>query len=222
MNDFKVLNKNYDPEIFNISVNAVQLRQAMIDWKWAVDFGLSDFPKSFIKRYDMNGDGRLNPRELILGAIDHNKHLFGSQTCTHCFEDVAKKIDSMFMYLDCDNDGMLGSEDLWNNLKLLKRPNGTYNMFVLAQDAPIRTSSVNDFILKNMRIKNGQITKTEFRNAVIFGLWDRQTNFYKIIEDESRTLKDLRWKDDENVDIKAYDYIKEVMLRDAKDKLKGH
>jgi len=51
-------------------------------------------------------------------------------------------------------------------------------------------------------------------------MWDRQTDFYKIIEDESRTLKDLRWKDDNMVDIKAYQYIKELMLRDAQNKAK--
>jgi len=220
LNDLKVLNKNYDPAIYNISINAVQLRKAMIDWKWAVDFGLSDFAKSFIKRYDMNGDGRLNVRELILGSIEHNKHLFGSQTCTHCYDEISRKLDAIFMYLDCDNDGLLSAEDLWNNLSKLKRPSGEYNMFVLANDAGIRTAAVNDFILKNMKIRNGNITKVEFRNAIIFGMWDRQTDFYKIIEDESRTLKDLRWKDDNMVDIKAYQYIKELMLRDAQNKAK--
>jgi len=153
LNDLKVLNKNYDPAIYNISINAVQLRKAMIDWKWAVDFGLSDFAKSFIKRYDMNGDGRLNVRELILGSIEHNKHLFGSQTCTHCYDEISRKLDAIFMYLDCDNDGLLSAEDLWNNLSKLKRPSGEYNMFVLANDAGIRTAAVNDFILKNMKNK---------------------------------------------------------------------
>lgn len=120
------------------------------------------------------------------------------------------------MYLDCNNDGLLSAEDLWSNMTKLKRSSPQYNMFVLAKDAPIRTAAVNDFILKNMKVLNGNITKTEFRNAIIYGMWDRQTDFYKILDDESRTLKDLRWKEDSMVDIKAEEYIKELMIRDAK------
>jgi hypothetical protein len=216
MNDLKLLNKNYDPKIYSISVNAVQLHQAMKDWKWSIDFAGSDFAKTFIKKYDMNGDGRLNPRELLLGAIDHNKHLFGSQSCTHCFEDVVKKLDAIFIYVDCDNDGVVSAEDLWNNMAGLKRSSAKNNIFALGLDAGIRTASVNDFVLKNMNASNGMINKVEFRNAIILAMWDRQTDFMKIIEDDERSLKELRWKDDNMVDIKGAQYVTSSLVNEAK------
>jgi len=220
MKNLKLLNKNYDPTIYNVSANAVQIHSAMVDWKGAVDFGKSDYAKSFIAEYDMNGDGRLNPRELILGAIDHNKHLFGMPGCTHCFEDVVKRLDAIFMFIDCDNDGIITAEDLWKNLPKLKRDSPQYNMFALGADAGIRTASVNDFVLKNMSGRSGILTKVAFRNAIILGMWDRQTNFTNIIDDDSRTLKELRWKDDDMVDIKAFEYIRDGMVADSKAKAK--
>jgi len=218
MKDLTLLNKNYDPSIYNVSVNAVQIHKAMIDWKWSADFGLSDFAKSFIKRYDMNGDGRLNPREIILGAIDHNKHLFGMPGCTHCFQEVSKKLDAIFMFIDCDNDGIIKAEDLWNNLPKLKRNSPQFNMFALSKDAGIRTAAVNDFVLKNMSGRSGILTKVAFRNAIILGMWDRQTDFTKVLDDDSRTLKELRWKDDDMVDIKAEEYIKDGFIAEMKKK----
>jgi hypothetical protein len=216
MKDLKLLNKNYDPNLYSVSVNANQLHSAMAIWKWAVDFGLSDYAASFIKRYDINGDGRLNPRELLLGAIDFNKHLFGTDSCNHCFEDVVKKLDAIFMYVDCDNDGIISAEDIWNNLPKLKRSSPQFNIFALGLDAGIRTSSVNDFVLKNMNSANGVLNKVEFRNAVLFAIWDRQTDFTKIVEDDSKTLKELRWKDDNMVDIKGAEYIRNNLVNQAK------
>ena len=115
------------------------------------DLGLKDYAKSFIKKYDMNGDGRLNPRELILGALDHNKHLFGSRICNHCFEYATKKIDAIFTYLDCNNDGIITAENLWNNLPRLKRASNEYNIFALGKNTGFRTDCVNDFVLKKQK-----------------------------------------------------------------------
>lgn len=217
--DLKLINKNYDPDIYSISVNAVQLHEAMKNWSWAVDFGLQDYAVTFIKSYDINGDGRLNARELILGAIDHNKHLFGSVGCTHCFEDLVKKIDAIFLYIDCDSDGVINAEDIWHNLPKMKRSSAQFNIFALGNDAGIRTASVNDFILMNMSARNGVMNKIEFRNALLFGLWNRQTDEKKILDDDSRTLKSLRWKDDMTVDIKAADYIRDQIVDQMKKKL---
>lgn len=218
--NLKKLNKNYEPKIYKISVNTVQLHTAMPKWKWPVDVGLKDFAKTFVKKYDMNGDGRLNPRELILGALEHNKHLFGTGMCTHCFEGVTDKIDALFQYMDCDNDGMIGSEDLWRNLPALKRPTSKYNIFALGRAEGIRTDAINDFILKNNKMTKGSLNKVEFRNGILYGIWDRQTDYFNIIDGTKHSLKNLRWKNGRIVDIKGFNTLKEIRLRKMKKKNK--
>jgi len=122
------------------------------------------------------------------------------------------------MFIDCDNDGIIKAEDLWNNLPKLKRNSPQFNMFALSKDAGIRTAAVNDFVLKNMSGRSGILTKVAFRNAIILGMWDRQTDFTKVLDDDSRTLKELRWKDDDMVDIKAEEYIKDGFIAEMKKK----
>jgi hypothetical protein len=216
--DLKKLNKNYEPKIFEISVNAVQIHEAMKKWNWEIDLGLKDYAVTFIKKYDMNGDGRLNPRELILGALEHNKHLMGTNSCTHCFEGIVDKIDAIFKYLDCDNDGKIGSEDLYSNLKKIKRSSSNYDIFALGFKEGVRVDAINDFILKNNKFQIGALNKNEFRSGILYGIWDRQTDYYSIMEGNERSHKDLRWSDEGEVDTKAFEKLKEIQLSQKKKK----
>jgi len=218
--NLKKINKNYEPKIYKVSVNAVQIHTAMPKWKWSIDVGLKDYAVTFLKKYDMNGDGRLNPRELILGALEHNKHLFGTGICTHCMEGVTDKIDAIFQYLDCDNDGKITSEDLWNNLPKIKRSSTKYDIFALAKNEGIRLDAINDFILKNNVITIGALNKIEFRNGIIYGIWDRQTDFFSIIDGDKKSLKHLRWSSGRTVDTKAFQTLKEIKMSRMKKKAK--
>ena len=214
--NLKKINKNYEPKIYKVSVNTVQLHTAMPKWKWPVDVGLKDFALTFVKKYDMNGDGRLNPRELLLGALEHNKHLFGSGICNHCFEGVTDKIDALFQYMDCDDDGMIGSEDLWRNLPNLNRSTSKYNIFALGKNEGLRTDAINDFILKNNGISRGALNKVEFRNGILFGIWDRQSDYFKIIDGAERSQKKLRWSGGRTVDQKVFKSLKAMALKKKK------
>lgn len=188
----------------------------MPKWKWPVDVGLKDFALTFVKKYDMNGDGRLNPRELLLGALEHNKHLFGSGICNHCFEGVTDKIDALFQYMDCDDDGMIGSEDLWRNLPNLNRSTSKYNIFALGKNEGLRTDAINDFILKNNVISRGALNKVEFRNGILFGIWDRQSDYFKIIDGSERSQKKLRWSGGRTVDQKVFKALKAMAMKKHK------
>lgn len=216
--DLKKLNKNYEPKIFDISVNAVQIHDAMKLWNWDIDVGLKDYAVTFIKKYDFNGDGRLNPRELIIGALEHNKHYWGTTVCTHNFENVIDKIDAIFTYLDCDNDGKIGSEDIYANLKKIKRSSSKYDIFAIGFKDGVRTDAINDFILKNNKFEIGSLNKNEFRNGILYGIWDRQTDYYKILanDDNSRSQKDLRWSDGNTVDTKAFNLLKKIKKNEKK------
>jgi hypothetical protein len=113
--------------------------------------------------------------------------------------------------MDCDNDGLLSAEEIWKNLPKINRYTEKFNIFSFGNDESIRTSSINDFILKNSKIRDGFITRNEFRIGLLLGFWDRQTEFTKILTDDSRTLKKLRWQEDEMIDIALYNYTKKKM-----------
>ena len=204
----KKFTQNYDPQVYDSSVNAVQVRQAFINWKWNGDISNPNLPAKFVKRFDMNFDGRLNPREIVLGALIHNKGMIGTQICENCFNKSSQILQAIFLYLDCNDDGWLSAEEFWGNLKNMNRGSERFNIFSFGVDENIRTAAINDFIIKNGKTKEGFITKDEFRQGVLLGLWDRQTEKTRVIVDDSRTLKTLRWRDDDTVDISLYNYYK--------------
>ena len=210
--NLKHVSKNYDKSLYNLSVNSVQLREAMKKWDWFIDIGAQDYAINFIMKYDMNGDGRLNPRELVLGTIDHNKNALGSGNCKNCFQKFAQRLDAVFIYLDCDNDGFLSAEELWASLPKINRADSKYNIFGINNSDNIRTSAINDFVLKNGGGKEGSVTKEEFRNGILFGFWDRQTTESAIVVDDSRNLKYLRWTDGGVTDTAAFNHLKEQVL----------
>jgi Ca2+-binding EF-hand superfamily protein len=218
LKNLKLINKNYNPKIYDISVNTVQIREAMKSWKWTIEFPKSDYARQMVRTYDTIGDGRLNPREILLAAIWNNLSILGTDSCKFCFEDVVKKIDAIFTFIDCNNDGVIKAEDLWNTLPKLKRGSNKFNIFALGNDAGIRTAAVNDFVLLNGESKIGVLNKAEFRKGVLLAMWDRQTSNYKIEDGPVRTLKNLRWKNNDTVDIKAKEYITKKMVKELKKK----
>jgi len=207
-----------DTDVHKLSINAVQVNEGLKENRWFFDRSLKDNAKNFVKNFDLNGDGRLSPRELILGSIYHNKGILGSDDCTMCYEDLSDKIDGIFAYIDCDNDGLVSAEEMWEHLPKLRRDTTKWNFYNLAGDATIRTAVVNDFILKNTWSVKGRVSKNEFRLGVLLGFWDRQTDDHGIVKDDSKNLKKLRWADDDVVDIGALEYIKNKAEATAKAK----
>jgi len=112
-----------------------------------------------------------------------------------------------------DNDGLLSAEEMWKNLAGMKRNTEKWNIFSFGNDENIRTAAVNDFILKNMKIKNGKLTRKEFRTGILLGIWDRQTEKTQIISDDSRNMKNLRWDENDMLDVALYNYYKKKMTK---------
>jgi hypothetical protein len=208
----KLFTKNFNAEIYGVSANLPQLQAAITKWKWNVNPGDPTALRSIIMKYDMNFDGRLNPRELILASIWNNKQTIGSPLCNHCYFEVGKTLDAIFLYLDCDNDGLLSAEEIWGNLPNIKRSTEKWNMFAFGNDESIRTAAINDFILKNTKTKDGYITRNEFRIGMLLGFWDRQVEKTKIVDDDSRNLKKLRWEEGDMIDIALYSYYRKKMI----------
>jgi Ca2+-binding EF-hand superfamily protein len=207
----KKFTENYDSSSYSISATLPQIESAIISWKWPTNPGDPTYFRRFIQKYDMNYDGRLNPREFILASLYQNKQTVGSSLCEYCYFEPGKTLDAIFLYLDCNNDGLLTSEEIWNNLPKINRKTSKWNIFSFGNDQSIRTASVNDFILKNGNTKDGYITRSEFRAGLLLGFWDRQTDVSKILTDDSRTLKNLRWEEGDMIDIALYNYHKKKM-----------
>ena len=209
----KLFTKNYDASVYDVSANTVQIQAALKKWKWAVSPGDPSVYQRIVMKYDMNFDGRLNAREMILASLHNNKQTVGSSLCEHCYFDIGKTLDAIFLYLDCDNDGLLSAEDIWANLPSIARNTEKWNMFSFGNDQSIRTAAINDFILKNMKIKSGKITRNEFRVGILLGIWDRQTEKTQIIGDDGRNMKKLRWEENDMIDIALFNYYKKKMAK---------
>jgi Ca2+-binding EF-hand superfamily protein len=200
-------NKNFNPTTWQNSVTVGQMYQILSTWGWKGAFA-NNPPKKLVDRYDFDGDGRLNPTEFILLAINNNREIFRLPECKqYCFEELFKaKIDPIFRFMDCDQDGYISSENMWNVLSLLKRPNvAQYNMYNCIMPSVLnkgyRTISDNDFILKNSRKFDGFVDITEFRAGVLLGYWDRQTDSNSIFKDDFKNMKSFRWSPDGTKDL---------------------
>ena len=64
-----------------------------------------------------------------------------------------------------------------------------------------------------MKIKNGKITRTEFRVGLLLGFWDRQTEKTQIISNDSRNMKNLRWEEDDMIDVALYNHYKKKLAK---------
>ena len=124
MRDLKKFEKTYDPIVFQNSANSVQIMKSMKAFKWFVDPGMADYAADFVTRYDINHDGRLNPKELTLGAIHYNKNILGSKKCTHCFSTVSRRLGALFSYLDCGDTGFINA-DIMIKLTAIKKTNSS-------------------------------------------------------------------------------------------------
>jgi hypothetical protein len=214
----KLMAEKLDSSVHDVSINAVQLHLGLKFNSWAYDKNASsDYAKEFIIKYDINLDGRLSPRELILASIWTNSAIFENGTCKMCYDNIVDQLDGVFHYMDCNGDGVLSAEEMFSKLPKMKRFTSRHNFFLLAHVATIRTAVINDFILKNMSAVKGVVNKKEFRQGVLLGFWDRQTDDHGIIGDDSRNLKKLRWEDDEITDTLAERYvIRNILARAAK------
>lgn len=170
------------------------------DWSWVINKeGIKDFNK-----FDFNGDGRLDRKEFILYSIIMNKSLFGTKTAKqdYFYDDIfAELIDPMFMFIDCDKNGSVTSEEIWNGLRNLKRKNkDKYSLFScklkMDMEKEYRTISINDFILTNGKKKKAEVNLEEFRTGILLGYWKRQTRADKIVTDDTFAYKNERWIDD--------------------------
>jgi hypothetical protein len=177
----KSFNPKFNEGLWEASLPLPVIARLVKEWFWFEDTSKNNPAKWVLDKYDYNGDGRLSPSELIIATIKNNKRIVenqGPKTCKNCLtEIIGKKIDPLYMYIDCGNMNMITAENIWKNFKQLKRKQPQqYNMYSCKLNSgSYRTTAVNDFVLKSQKSIDGKLTKEEFRLGVLIGYWYRET-----------------------------------------------
>jgi hypothetical protein len=129
--------------------------------------------------------------------------------CINCYKEIIEDIIKIiFSYLDCQGKMVVQSEDMWNKLKYLKRNQNTEGKesenteyiddkkWSMYECGEYRTSAPNDFVLKISKQKKSYVNFEEFSRGILVGIINRQTSKLMIVEDDSISLKSLRWSND--------------------------
>lgn len=208
--EFDLINKlnmiipnGIDMNLWKTSFNSVQINLMIKNNNWAININEKDQAKALIDNFDFNGDGRLSIDELIIATIDSNKSIYGQGKCHFCLENIAHNIiDPIFEYINCKKTGFVSAEEIWNELQFLNRNGSTlYDIYKCKyQDTFLRTNAINDFVIKSSKLKEGYLTKEEFRLGVLVGYWNRQTNYGTIIYNNVKSKKESRWFDSNGID----------------------
>jgi len=213
------INKNFIADIFDNSISYSQLNTVITEWNWASKkvSGMKDPAKEIIDKYDFDGDGRLNPREFIFFSIFENEKLLadrGTERTNFYDKFIDEVLDPFFSYSDCDGDRLINAENIWaSNEKLVCREKSKYDIYACDakesdSDSDFRTSSVNDFMIKNS--KDGYINPTEFYEGILLGFWDRQVSISAISKGDEYTDKTVRWESEGSKDIEC-EKVKKLM-----------
>lgn len=208
--EFDLINKlnlimpnGIDMNLWKTSFNSVQINLMMRNNNWAININEKDQAKALIDNFDFNGDGRLSIDELIIAMLDSNKSIYGQGKCRFCLENIAHDIiDPIFDYINCKKTGFVTAEEIWNELQFLNRNGSTlYDIYKCKyNETYLRTNTINDFVIKSSKLKEGYLTKEEFRLGILIGYWNRQTNYGTIIYNNVKNKKESRWFDSNGVD----------------------
>jgi Ca2+-binding EF-hand superfamily protein len=210
----KAMGKGYIAANWNTYISTPQIDQILKTWGWDKfeNIDESKQAKHFIDEYDSNGDHRLSTTEFVLAMILHNQKSLFESTCKNCLDVFLKDfLDPIFTFADCDKDGYVTTENLWKALKYLDRKTdeGKYNMYkCLINGQPLRTNSVNDFMLKCRGMKTGRVSRSEFVIGMLLGFWNRQTSDDKVEDGNELSQSSLRWKDEARKDDYDCDNLK--------------
>lgn len=214
----------FDKDAYKKSIRYPQVVKFMKTAKWYHQ-NLMNFEKVSFDKFDFNGNGRLDISEFILFSILHNMPIYGKGECVeeHCYDDIFKTlIDPIYNHANCEKSGYITSEDIWETLKKMNRPEGethTHSLFScnfkLDMIKEYRTISVNDFVLISDWDHHGHLNQNQFRAGILLGYWSRQVKKTQILDDDEKNGKRDRWNDAGTMD-KMCEQIKKFLPRSSK------
>lgn len=171
------------------------MKTILNDWKWipGADETIAD---EEIAKFDFDASGELNEKEFIVAAImiNHNK----LTECINCFKPIIQKVlVPIYDFMDCDSDGLITAENMWENYKKFKRAANVYDMYdCKVNNNYYHTKAVNDFVLKFGRANPSTISKDEYVKEILLGFAERYLKYPETIES---AVAD-RWANDGKTD----------------------
>jgi hypothetical protein len=122
-----------DRALYDASIAIPQLEKFFQEWKWQFNGKTeTDSARHFVDAYDINGDGRLSPKELLFGVIVENTE---NTNCNYCLDEMRKKFQLVFLYIKCHKDKYLNPTQIVKKLKYLKRQTkALYNIYTCWDD----------------------------------------------------------------------------------------
>lgn len=195
------IDKNYDTKDIHKSVRMSQLSNIINMFNIRSVVTTNGWQKLLLDEFDFDGDGRLSSEELLFMIIWKKKDNL-DDTQLELKPVLDEFIDPIFSYIDCNSDGWIEAEQIFNSLKDLKRPTNAYNIYKCNYKGIFyRTPAVNDFVLKNMTKLKGFIDLEEFRLGILLGILGRQVHENDINEKSNYNMKDLRWDKNGETDV---------------------
>jgi len=205
--NIKKYNKNFKPEIYKLGISPSVVLQLLYKWKCKFNKDIM-YAKMLVDTYDLDGDGALNLSEFILFTIKFTMKR-KSECSDFCFKDIIENIlEPLFLYFDCNKDGLIKSESMWKSLKyLVRKDQEKYDIYQCqlkyVYNKDVHTKALNDFILKNGNKKIGILNKMEFTQGILMGYWERQVAENQIFTDSTLANKDTRWSENGETDLQC-------------------
>lgn len=206
----------------NNNITASDLKVILSKWGWHNPYANEEI---LLKTFSKTKGNTLTMEEFITLSVSIN-------TCScvkYCYKDIYHDlIDPLFKLIDESGDEYATAEEIFNSLKKLgrKEPN-KYNIYncVTASTNIVKfyhTESLNEFVLKNMKQREGMVSLDEFRKGIMFGYINRHIKGNKVFIGDTINNKESRWSEDGMKDlmcekIKKYedDAIKNAIRNDS-------
>jgi len=179
--------KSSEAKMFEDKIDVQALSKTIDSSKW--DRASAIDPVNIIATYDIDGEelndkSGLDLQEFTYFLIFENIKSGTKSKCTNCLEKTKEVINDFFKYLDCNKDGLLSAENIFNgmsNMKGLPYPNTT-------------TTMVNDFVLNTMEHKSASLDIFDFSYGLLVGMFERVIDSDALSEINLNSMKVVRRK----------------------------
>lgn len=156
----------------------------------------NDIPLSIVSEYDFNGDGRLNAKEFLHLIIDISVAEMSKSTKRPFKNLIDVLIKKLFDTCDLCHNGYVKAEGIWKamrNLNRVEKENYDIYKCTLYKRGNMRTSAVNDFVIKMMNERDGMLNRKEFTKGILYGYLNRNVKGVDVSLKDDFNLKQSRW-----------------------------
>jgi len=162
----KPANQGSEAAMFEDEIDLQSLKKTIPASNW--DRASAIIPEHLLEVYDLECEVvddkcALDLQEFVYMNIFENIKSGPKSKCENCFKKTKTVIEQFFQYLDCNKDGLVTAENMFNgmsNMKGLPYPTTT-------------TTMVNDFVLNTMEHKSAGLDVFDMYYGFLVGMYER-------------------------------------------------